>query len=188
MNQSPDHSPDQSPDHSPDQSPAEPAAPEALRFGPDDVIPNNPELPALVYRGAVPADAAAIEALFAGHGWSPQWRWGVYDFDHYHDTGHEALGCFAGSGRLRLGGPEGVEVAMAAGDVVVLPAGTGHGCVSASDDFRVVGAYPPGQTGAILTAPATAETRARIAAVPRPGSDPVAGPDGPLIRLWRAGG
>ena len=164
--------------------------PLALLFADDGSIPNNPKLPVLVYKQAVPlgADpAAAFERLFAAHGWSDGWRNGIYPFPHYHPRGHEVLGIARGHARVRFGGGTGTEIEVAAGDVAVLPAGTGHQRIAASDDLLVVGAYPPTSDAAVERGGAAAHERAltAIAATPLPEQDPVYGRDGPLTRLWR---
>jgi uncharacterized protein YjlB len=88
---------------------------------------------------------------------------------------------------VRFGGDRGTEIAVAAGDVAILPAGTGHQCLSASPDFSVVGAYPPGPPVEIMRP--TPENHAKalktIPEVKLPASDPVRGDNGPLVRLWR---
>lgn len=152
-------------------------------------IPNNASLPVLMYAGAIDATAhdpaKAFEALFGANGWPPQWRYGVYDFHHYHTRGHEVLGVYAGRARLMLGGPNGHVIEVSAGDALLLPAGTGHCNLESSDDFAVIGAYPPGQEGDINREPATPAQIEQIAHLRFPASDPVIGHRGGVVEHWR---
>ncbi|HEV7265092.1 MAG TPA: cupin domain-containing protein [Falsiroseomonas sp.] len=151
---------------------------ERLLLPPDGEIPNNARLPVLLHRGAVPVgDPAAAETLFAGHGWHPAWRNGIYGFHHYHPNAHEALALATGKVRVRLGGEGGVTLDLKAGDVVVLPAGTGHRNLHASQDLLVVGAYPPGAPPEQYTGRPGELARAlhAIPATPDPPTDPVTG-------------
>lgn len=161
--------------------------PQTFTFARDGAIPNA-AVPMLVYRAAVPADAGAIEALFSRNGWPPAWRDGVHPFHHFHSTAHEALGVARGHARVLFGGPHGQVLDVAAGDVVVLPAGVGHCRQDASPDLLIVGAYPRGMQDGLDTrrgrAEEIAEARANIAQVSLAVPDPVAGADGPLTRCW----
>jgi len=160
--------------------------PLTFTFKDDGVIPNS-SLPLLVYREAVPADAAAIERVFAANGWPPAWRDGVHPFHHFHSTAHEVLGVARGEAAVLFGGPGGEALTVRAGDVVVVPAGVAHCNQGQSSDLLIVGAYPDNAANPDLRRGRPAEHDAAvhaIAAVPRPEADPVAGPDGPLPRLW----
>jgi uncharacterized protein YjlB len=164
--------------------------PLAFVFADDGLVPNNP-MPFLVYRGVIAIDndhpEKTVEGLFGAHGWGEMWRNGVYDYLHYHATVHEALGVARGRARVRFGGDQGKELEISAGDVAILPAGTGHQCLSASDDFCVIGAYPPGPRMQI-TRPTAENHRNALKTIPEvklPRTDPVMGADGPLVRLWR---
>ena len=158
----------------------------------DGIVPNNPKLPFILYRGPVSlADdrdpAAVFEELFARNGWRDSWRNGIYDYVHYHSRTHEVLGVARGHARVRFGGERGRKLHLKAGDVVVLPAGTGHQRLAASKDLLVVGAYPPFGSYDECRACAADHDRAltTISKVALPRKDPVYGHGGPLTRLWR---
>lgn len=160
-------------------------------FKDDGVIPNHPHWPLIVYRGAVKVTdvfdpAAVFEELFHTNGWGNSWRNGIYDYAHYHSGIHEVLGIARGSGEVRFGGRRGRKLTLKAADVAILPAGTGHQSLVASDDFLVVGAYPPEGTYDECTG---AKDHARavksIRAVPKPTRDPVYGSGGPLAAMWQ---
>ena len=158
-------------------------------FDDDGVVPNNPRLPLVVYRGVLesgPGAAAACETLFAGNGWSGGWRGGVYPYHHYHSTAHEALGCYRGSARVQFGGEHGVIEEFAAGDVLIIPAGVAHKNLGATDDFAIVGAYPSGQRYDMNYGKPGERPQAdkNISRVPLPTLDPVLGQQGPLLKYW----
>lgn len=167
-------------------------APETLRLGDDGVVPNS-VLPVLLYRGDADANAAAasdFEAVFEANQWPPQWRGGVFGFHHYHATAHEVLGVYAGWAQVQLGGEHGPVITLHAGDIVILPAGAGHCRIDASARFGVVGAYPANQPDWDLCRadPGLHDAAlARIAQVPLPPSDPLAGAKGSLIEHWYRG-
>ncbi len=171
-----------------------PVDPETFLFTDDGETPNNPRLPLLVYRAAVDVKHAAdpavpFEQAFARHGWGDGWRNGIFGFLHFHTGTHEALGIARGRAKVEFGGANGKVFDVAAGDVVVLPAGCGHRRIEGSADLLVVGAYPEGSPSDHQR-PDPARHAAAVAAVARtpvPAEDPLFGREGPLSRLWRTG-
>jgi uncharacterized protein YjlB len=168
-----------------------PKKPHTARFEDDGLVPNHPRWPFIIYRSAVNLGdgydpAAVMEDLFEANEWGDTWRDGIYDYVHYHSRIHEVLGIARGKGRVRFGGNKGRIFTLKVGDVVILPAGTGHQCLSADGDFLVVGAYPSAGTYDECT---KVEDRPRalktIPKVPAPRKDPVYGKDGPLTKHWK---
>lgn len=162
--------------------------PLAIMFGPSDWVPNNKNLPVLYYSSVIAANgnlADLFEQRFLANGWQGCWRNGIFSYQHYHTKAHEVLGIAQGTGRVLLGGPAGRAFDVSAGDCVVLPAGTGHRKIDSSADFLVVGGYPPHQYADICTTRADAQGLGTIRSLALPASDPVIGPGGPLIDLWK---
>ncbi|MGO4508177.1 cupin [Bradyrhizobium sp. MOS001] len=170
---------------------ARPRKPQTARFKDDGLIPNHPRWPLVIYRRAVDLGdghdpAAVMEDLFEANGWGETWRDGIYDYVHYHSRIHEVLGIARGKGRVRFGGNKGRIFMLKVGDVAILPAGTGHQCLSAEKDFLVVGAYPPlgtyDECTEVEDRPKALKT---IPKVPVPRKDPVYGGEGALSKLWK---
>ena len=162
----------------------------AQQLPPSGNIPNS-RLPLLIYEHAVRLQsddpASVFEELFEQNAWSGTWRNGIYAYHHYHSTAHEVLGVYSGTASVQLGGEGGIVKRVNPGDIIIIPAGVGHKNVGASEDFGVVGAYPAGQKWDLLTdKPSEREkAEANIKRVPLPETDPVHGPNGPLIEHWR---
>ena len=161
-----------------------------LRFGDDGSIPNNPALPLLFYPQALgeeEQDTSRCKELLADNNWGGAWVDGVFPYHHYHSVSHEVLCVIGGSASITFGGPEAETVEVAAGDVVVIPAGVGHCREDSGGGFSVIGAYPKGQenydlrTGEEGERPEVLEN---IRNVPLPEMDPLFGKKGPLLQRW----
>lgn len=153
--------------------------PEKFYFKDDGQIPNN-TLPLLIYKNIFKERgeeaAAMLEEQFELNNWRNSWRNGVHDFHHYHSNTHEVLGVYSGKALLHLGGEEGEKLEVAAGDIIVIPAGVGHKNLE-SENFKIVGAYPDGREydmnyGKEGERPAADEN---ILKVPVPDTDPFFG-------------
>jgi uncharacterized protein YjlB len=157
----------------------------------DGTFPNS-TLPLLLYREAVvfpehgPDPGAIVEQLFAANGWIGMWRNGIYSYHHYHSTAHEVLGVYHGTAKVQFGGDHGVTHELHPGDVVIIPAGVAHINLLSRSRFGVVGAYPEGQEWDMNYGQPGERPRAdmNIARVALPKTDPVYGPDGPLLEKW----
>ncbi len=160
-------------------------------FEDDGRIPNNPNLPLLVYSRVLPEpeqqQPSRCKELLAKNGWGGTWVDGVFSYHHYHSISHEVLCVVSGRASISFGDPEGETLEVQAGDMVIIPAGVGHKNAGSSGDFSVVGAYLRGQesydlrTGEDGERPEVLEN---IRNVPLPEADPLFGEDGPLLRHW----
>mgnify|MGYP006292542815 CR=1 FL=1 len=96
----------------------------------DDGTYPNSDRPVMAYRQAlrpsVRVPARRLERVFWSNGWTGAWRNGIFSYHHYHSTAHEVLGVSMGAAAVVIGGPDGWTLDVAAGDVLVLPAGVAH--------------------------------------------------------------
>lgn len=161
------------------------------QFEDDGSIPNNSSLSLLVYKNALSnkqRQANSCKALLEGNGWSNAWVNGIYSYHHYHSTTHEVLGVISGSAEVMMGGKQGKKLIISAGDVIIIPAGVGHCCISCSADFRVVGAYPGGKSYDLCTGKPSERPGVlkNIKKVEIPALDPVTGRHKPLHEYWKS--
>ena len=91
-----------------------------------------------------------------------------------------------GNATLVLGGENGKQVEVQAGDIMLLPTGTGHCELKATSEFLVVGAYPPGQHWDICRSAPSPAANERMRNLPFPNSDPVFGSGGPMTKIWES--
>lgn len=163
--------------------------PEIYFFKDDGRIPNS-KFPVVIYKDVTASrgsdGAKWFEKKLAENNWRNSWRDGVFPFHHYHSITHEVLAVYQGNALLKLGGESGKQIAVQAGDIVIIPAGVGHKCDKRSPDFGVVGAYPNGMKydmnyGRPGERPAADKN---IAKVPMPDTDPLYGKDEGLVKEW----
>ncbi|RSL62146.1 hypothetical protein CEP53_004861 [Fusarium sp. AF-6] len=181
------------------------ANPETHFVKPTAHCPNN-VFPVLVYRGVLPEphDEVSTTELLESHGWTKkQGTWGTITVKHFHPNTHECYGVFQGESELIFGAGgaddenAGVKCHVKAGDVVVVPAGVAHASVdeddktkNKSEKYRYIGVYPDGspkwRSEFGKTPLEGRELVDEISGVPIPSQDPVAGPEGALLRIWTA--
>lgn len=124
--------------------------------------------------------------LFEKHDYSNGWVNGIHSFHHFHSNTHEVLGCISGKAKVQLGGPDSDVVTFAQGDVLLIPAGVAHKNIKATDDFKIIGAYPEGRDFDMQRGDEEnyEELKKAIERVPLPKVDPVVGIEGPVHHYW----
>lgn len=156
-----------------------------LNFDDDGQIPNNPYLPVLVYQ-SVFSKTDDLRHILSTNQWGNAWEAGVFSYHHYHSNSHEVLLVINGTAQLILGGRNGTPISITEGDVLILPAGTGHKLISQTNNFTVMGAYPNSQSYDICVGKASERPQNlyHIENVSIPNTDPIFGSHGPLKQHW----
>lgn len=165
---------------------------ESYSFRRNNYFPNN-RLPLLIYKKVLLLPhqknraAAIIQQLFIKHSWANSWKNGIYNLHHYHSNTHECIGIAMGSAVVIFGGPGGRRIKIAEGDILIIPAGVGHKCVSKTSNFLCVGAYPLGKEYDINTGEPEEYKKAliKIRKLAIPKQDPVFGKNGQLDHYWK---
>lgn len=154
-------------------------------------FPNNP-LPVLYYSKVVvnlinePDPAQSVLDLFEKNDYTNGWVNGIFSYHHFHSNTHEVLACIAGKATVQLGGPDTQSYSFSKGDVLLLPAGVAHKRIAASQDFKIVGAYPEGLEPDMQNGGAEnyESIKQAITSVQLPKKDPVEGANGAVAKHW----
>lgn len=168
---------------------------EKIVIAPGEGTPNSAN-PMIIYRGALePAtsleqDIARASEFLARNGWAIAWYTdkGLHPFHHFHTNAHEIVWVARGSQRGTFGGPDGIDATVRAGDLIVLPAGTGHIGLEKTDDLYMIGGYPAGTArGNVVRSDESIglSFANEIAGIPVP-TDPLTGKDGVLTESWHS--
>lgn len=162
-----------------------------LYYFDDDGVTPNSRLPVLIYKNVlteVKEDLAAyLEKTFHQNNWTGNWRDIVLDKDHYHSTTHEVLGISRGAVDLQLGGANGKQFSVSAGDVLIIPAGVAHRSLDNYLDYEVIGGYPEGRSWDMIYCEPEKYDVAKVVidGLPLPKTDPFFGEKGPLLDSWQ---
>ena len=123
--------------------------PEAYFIKPTDHVPNS-IFPVLIYRSAlpIPHSEEKVKQALERNEWFHGGTFKHFPTHHFHSVTHECYAVIRGSTRFLFGkgpldhGVDGIEVNLAAGDVIVDPAGVAHCNLYSSDDLEYIGVYP----------------------------------------------
>lgn len=163
-------------------------------LAPSEGTPNS-ALPMIIYRGAIPPtgdlerDIATTSDFLAKNGWKIVWytEKGLHPFHHFHSNAHEIVWVARGHQRGMFGGPNGLDAKVYSGDLIVLPAGTGHHGFERTDNLYMIGGYPKGVGRGNLIKSEECQPESfvnEIVGVPVP-ADPLTGGAGALTEAWR---
>ena len=162
---------------------SDPANPTANKFfrvflRDDGTFPNHPHHPVIIARSAFDGTTQqAQDRITHQQKWTSPWIWGIFPYHHYHSTAWELLLGVEGHATIQLGGPDGPELLVQKGDLLLIPPGVAHKQLHATHDFALLGSYPTsGGSGSVvdtLRGAPTDQQRANIQACLAPASEPI---------------
>ena len=158
-----------------------------------DRLPNTSiqQKPLLLYHSAFHpgTSSSTIEGHLSTIGVvTPQWRYTMYSYSHFHSTVHEVLCVSSGEAKLCFGGednPKRVEPVVERGDVMIVPAVAAHRLLEDLEGgFTMVGSYPTGKDWDMCYGRAGEEQKVKgIGGLGWFERDPLYGDDGPILEV-----